>query len=690
MHTDPASFSPALVFTAAAALLVLPLVLLAHWTATAERGGERAWFGFLVRFQLFMVGSMYFDVPAVLGLGLDRVTAAAGGPAAWPAGIATWMLGVSITLVHLGAAAFAARRVRRILRGATGAATSVSATLHSLLARLSPILGLLGALAAIREQEWRLAGVCALAGFGVGMWLAVRQPRVLGFSPEAVTAGPLRERVFALAARAGVRVEQLFVLAARDARLVNAFAVQGRRVLVTDSLLERLSRREVDAVIAHELAHLRFRHPQWLFASLVLTVAVVFPLSLPLGAWAFTLAGIAGWLIFLMLSRSFEWAADRQAVAWTDDAEALITAISRISRSNDIPLDWGTWTGLVLSHPPAHARARALAPGGTADTGRVEELLDSPPEDPDRWPFDVDVAAPIAGTAARTRGLLAAAWGSFAACALAATLVVQIARLSPSRWPEALLLAAGTAAGWLAMLVVLDRLGVAGYRAWRAPLAKRLGADDQACYVGLSPGAEPRVYEGTADWDVGFLSADGRGISYRGERARFTLPRDRICDIELVPGLPAWIAAPRVAVGWQGDDGARRVLTARAGDARAMHKMRAANVRLADDLRRALATPGNSSVLPLPAGAPPEPAQVTSQDPWRAASWRTLPALVMPLALLTCATTLLAGLPFSPWSGPGAFEVFASVYCAALVMRLPYLWPRRVAAAEPRALDRAA
>src|SRR6476661_8671511 len=158
MHTVPASIPPPLVLTAAAALLVLPLVLLAHWTAIAERGGERAWFGFVVRFQLFVVGSMYLDVPAVLGLGLERVTAAAGGPATWPAGLPTWVLAVSITLVHLGAAAFAARRVRRILRGATGAATSVSGTLHSLLARLSPILGLLGALAAIRQQEWRIAG----------------------------------------------------------------------------------------------------------------------------------------------------------------------------------------------------------------------------------------------------------------------------------------------------------------------------------------------------------------------------------------------------------------------------------------------------------------------------------------------------------------------------------------------------
>jgi hypothetical protein len=302
----------------------------------------------------------------------------------------------------------------------------------------------------------------------------------------------------------------------------------------------------------------------------------------------------------------------------------------------------------------------------------------------------VDDAAPIAGSAARTRGLAATAWTSFAESTLGAALVVQLARLSPARWPEWLLLAAGTTAGWLVMLAVFDRRAVAAYRVWRGPLAKRLGADDRARYVGLSPGEEPRLYEGLSDWDVGFLSADAGGISYRGERARFTLPRDRIDGIGLVAGLPGWIAAPRVAVGWQDEDGARHVFTVRAADARAASEMRRANARLADELRRALETPGDASVLPLPVGAAPQPAQVTGQDPWRVAGWRTLPALVAPVALLSCAATLLTGLPFWPWSGPGALEVFASVFGAALLTRLPYLWRPRPAAVEPRALDRAA
>src|SRR5262245_47316475 len=125
---------------AAAALLLLPLGLLAYWTATAERGGERAWFAFFVRCQLFLVAIMFLDVPALLGLRLDRAA-----PAAGPASLVSWTLAVLLALTHLAAAVLAARRVRRRLRGATPGAR---ATLHSWLARLSPILGLLAALVA--------------------------------------------------------------------------------------------------------------------------------------------------------------------------------------------------------------------------------------------------------------------------------------------------------------------------------------------------------------------------------------------------------------------------------------------------------------------------------------------------------------------------------------------------------------
>src|SRR5207247_9985908 len=129
------------------------------------------------------------------------------------------------------------------------------------------------------------------------------------------------------------------------------------------------------------------------------------------------------------------------------------------------------------------------------------------------------------------------------------------------------------------------------------------------------------------DWDVGFLTFDGGDLSYRGERAQFTLPRERIVAVGLVRGMPGWIAAPRIALRWRGEDGSEREFTLRVGDIGSVHALAAVNTALAEELRRSLSGAEDARELALPVGSPPEPAQVTSQDPWRAAGWRALPAL---------------------------------------------------------------
>src|SRR5437762_5342410 len=143
MHASLLPWTPALplALAAAAAFLLLPLALLAHWTATAERGGERAWFRFVVRVQLFVLAAAFVDAPAVRGLGLERAIAPNGGPGTLIYGWPVWAPAVLVALVHLTALAFAARRVRRRLRGVTGATTNVRVGIHSLLAKVSPMLG---------------------------------------------------------------------------------------------------------------------------------------------------------------------------------------------------------------------------------------------------------------------------------------------------------------------------------------------------------------------------------------------------------------------------------------------------------------------------------------------------------------------------------------------------------------------
>jgi hypothetical protein len=168
------------------------------------------------------------------------------------------------------------------------------------------------------------------------------------------------------------------------------------------------------------------------------------------------------------------------------------------------------------------------------------------------------------------------------------------------------------------------------------------------------------------------------------------LSRERIRGVTAVAGVPGWFAAPRVAVRWLADDGTLHAFTLRDANVSTMHRMRAANATLAKALRDALASGEGCAASTPQTGAPPDPSEVTSQDPWRAQGWRSLPALVVPLAALSCAATLLTGLPFAPHAGPGALDVFASIVCAALLMRAPLLLPRPRDSDRPRSLDRAA
>ncbi|HYE03686.1 MAG TPA: M48 family metalloprotease [Phycisphaerales bacterium] len=98
--------------------------------------------------------------------------------------------------------------------------------------------------------------------------------------------GPLRERLLDMARREGVRVRELLIW--RTGGTVINGAVLGasrwaRYVLLTDALLDALPGPQLEAVMAHELAHARLRHMPWMLAGLAVSLA---------GGW---LAAEAAW-----------------------------------------------------------------------------------------------------------------------------------------------------------------------------------------------------------------------------------------------------------------------------------------------------------------------------------------------------------------------------------------------------------
>lgn len=109
---------------------------------------------------------------------------------------------------------------------------------------------------------------------------------------QPLPAGPLRQRLQSLADDAGLRVREILVWHT-DGMIVNA-AVAGfvrpwRYVFLSDGLLQQLDDREIEAVFAHEMGHVRLYHLP------LRVLALIAPLSLYLLiAQAFPEA--AGWL----------------------------------------------------------------------------------------------------------------------------------------------------------------------------------------------------------------------------------------------------------------------------------------------------------------------------------------------------------------------------------------------------------
>jgi STE24 endopeptidase len=133
-----------------------------------------------------------------------------------------------------------------------------------------------------------IARVLAVAGVFIVSPLLARL--VLTVRPMA--EGPVREDMVEICRRHRVKVRQI-LLWDTGGCMINA-AVMGllgplRYVLMTDGLLDSMSRSQVQAVMAHEIAHVRRRHIPWLvvclMAALAVTTAAV-ELTLGTAQWA--------------------------------------------------------------------------------------------------------------------------------------------------------------------------------------------------------------------------------------------------------------------------------------------------------------------------------------------------------------------------------------------------------------------
>ena len=216
----------------------------------------------------------------------------------------------------------------------------------------------------------------------------------LFFKTVPLKAEGLEEALHTLSKRAGVRISQLLeVDASRRSSHSNAyFTGLGRvkRVVLFDTLREKLSNDEILAIVAHELGHWKLKHiPRRFIVSQALSLAALgitffvidnetlapllrleglsFHARIVLLAVAFSLASFPLTPLFSYWSRVHEWQADTFACQMTGSPQHLGSALAKLARDNLSNLhSHPLYQSFYYSHPPVVQRIARWQSSGTA------------------------------------------------------------------------------------------------------------------------------------------------------------------------------------------------------------------------------------------------------------------------------------------------------------------------------------
>ena len=252
-------------------------------------------------------------------------------------------------------------------------------------------------------------------------------------------------------------------------------------------------------------------------------------------------------LAFRAMTRASNRAADHRA-AWLTDAGLLVAALAEQERRRGEPPD-RSWVEDFFLHGPCAARRAAAIAGRYAwspdDVGR---LLAAPvgalplrynvplppiPERPRRNPFGVPtivlmVALPLAF--------------AFASEAV------------PAGQPRTIVLMAGLVGVPLLWGAVLRCVNVRMNGGWKRELDRELRAEGiepnelSGVLVAFAPDREAHNYNGTPQWDLGYLIPAGNRLLYIGRRVRVAVPW-KTSELSLAPnGLTRRLT--RVVVTW--------------------------------------------------------------------------------------------------------------------------------------------
>jgi heat shock protein HtpX len=274
--------------------------------------------------------------------------------------------------------------------------------MYLLIAILTAIIGLLGTLIS-HYFNWGLTGtgsfllVAGILNFIAYYYSDKIVLRIAGAKPISKEQAPqLYEIVSRLCTKSNIPLPKLYVL---EDNTMNAFAT-GRNhmhsaVAVTKGLLQKMTVDEVEAVIAHELSHIRNYDMRIMAIVSVLVgfISIVADLywssnivnraqekdnsgvTAIVGALLSVFAPLTAFFIQMAISRKREYIADAGSAELTTKPKALASALKKISLDIRLPKHFSTSTAhlyfsspatdsfidkLFSTHPPINERIKIL------------------------------------------------------------------------------------------------------------------------------------------------------------------------------------------------------------------------------------------------------------------------------------------------------------------------------------------
>jgi heat shock protein HtpX len=217
---------------------------------------------------------------------------------------------------------------------------------------------------------------------------------MLGARPFALAEDPvLRSGADKVAAKLGVRPPQLYLIDDGFPRLfVVGRGPSSSALAVSVGALRSLRREELEAAIAHEMAHVRRRDV--LVQTFVVLFAATFVELSRVGGWfsrflLYVFAPLSAAFVHVLLSPKREFHADLLAANATGTAHDLADALMRLDRAAELvefaaspateplyPVDPFEPDGIARmfkTHPPLETRVRRLRELGAGQNGRVPE-----------------------------------------------------------------------------------------------------------------------------------------------------------------------------------------------------------------------------------------------------------------------------------------------------------------------------